>query len=284
VGTVNSVVANNTLVEPGRWVLRILQETVSSGGYTFLPCGSNQFLNNLVYFDRSRISTHVNVGANTDAASFKFANNLWYAFNQPNQSQPALPAPETKGVYGLNPLFTDLAGGDFAVATNSPATGKGRRLPGVWADLQERCYANPPTIGAFEAKTPPTAQADADGDLMPDLWEAGNQLNRDDAGDAVLDADADQLSNLGEYLAGTNPNDPLSVFTLRSPQIATGDWSFRFPTQTGRVYRVQIRDLATLAPWSEVSVTNGTGDEIEFRQLAATEGAKLFRVRLELSP
>jgi hypothetical protein len=138
VGSVNSLVANNTIVEPARWVLRILQETVSRGGYTFLPCRSNQFINNLVYFNRSRISTPVNIGANTDAASFKFAHNLWYAFNQPGQSQPTLPSPEINGVCGLNPLFTDAAGGNYTVATNSPALGKGKRLPRVWADFSER--------------------------------------------------------------------------------------------------------------------------------------------------
>ena len=120
VGTVGSLVANNTIVEPSRWVLRILQETVSSGGYTFLPCSSNQFINNLVYFNRSQISTHVNIGANTDAASFKFAHNLWFAFNQPSQSQPSLPSAETNGVYGLNPLFVDATNGNFSVSTNSP--------------------------------------------------------------------------------------------------------------------------------------------------------------------
>lgn len=152
VGAVNSLVANNTVVEPGRWVLRILQETVSGGGFTFLPGSSNQFINNLVYFDRSRISTFVNIGANTDAASFQFANNLWYAFNQPYQSQPTLPSAETNGVYGLNPLFTDVASGNFTVTTESPALGKGRRLPRVSADFLEGCYSNPPTIGAFEAR------------------------------------------------------------------------------------------------------------------------------------
>jgi len=152
VGTVDALVANNTIIEPGRWVLRILQETRSGGGYAFLPCSGNQFINNLVYLNRSQISTHVNIGANTDAGSFKFANNLWYAFDRPSQSHPTLPSAEASGVYGLNPLFVNAADRNFSVATNSAAVRKGKNLPGVKADLQERCYADPPTIGAFEAK------------------------------------------------------------------------------------------------------------------------------------
>lgn len=171
VGTVNSLVANNTIVEPRRWVLRILQETVSSAGHTFLPCGNNQFINNLISFDRSQISTHVNIGPNTDAASFQFANNLWFAANQPSQSQPTLPSVEARGVYGLNPLFRDAVRGDFSVPGNSPAARKGQALANVRADLQEKCYADPPTIGASEANPPPSPRADADGDLLPDAWE-----------------------------------------------------------------------------------------------------------------
>jgi hypothetical protein len=282
VGTVDSVAANNTIVEPRRWVLRILQETLSSGGYTFLPCGRNQFINNLAHFDRSQISTHANIGSNTDAASFEFAHNLWYAFNQPNQSRPTLPSVETNGVYALNPLFTDAAAGDYSVATNSPAVGKGKKLPNLKADLLEQCYADPPTLGAFEAIPPPPAQADADGDLMADAWEEAHGFNKDDPSDAGLDADRDGLINVGEYLAGTDPNDSESVFTLRAPRVMTGTFAFRYSTLAGRLYRVQVRDLTTLAPWSEISVTNGMGSEFEFRQIAATGGAKMFRVNLEL--
>ena len=284
VGTVNSLVANNTLVEPTRWILRILQETVSSGGYTFLPCGDNQFINNLAYFNRAQISTHLNIGANTAPASFQFANNLWYAFNQPGLSQPSLPSAETNGIYGLNPLFTGLAGGDFSVPTNSPASGRGRKLTNVRADLPERCYASPPTIGAFEAKPPPVDQADSDGDLMPDVWEEANGFDRHNPADANLDSDRDGLSNAGEWLAGTNPRDSQSVFTLRGPHAASDGFSFRYSTLTGRVYRVQARDLTALASWSETSVTNGTGSEVEFRQPSAAGDGKLFRVKLEPAP
>lgn len=281
VGTVNSLVANNTIIEPTRWIMRILQETVSSGVYKFLPCSSNQFINNLVYFDRSQISTLVNIGANTEAASFRFANNLWYAFNQPSQSQPSLPSPESDGVYGMNPLLLDAPSGNFSVATNSPAVGKGIRLPRVLADHRERCYSNPPTIGAFEARALPSDRADADGDFMPDLWEAVHGLDRDDSGDGILDADADRLINYGEYLAGTNPNDPQSFFALHSPAVITDHFTFRYPTLTGRVYRVQARDLTTFSPWSDASVTNGTGADIEFRGLVSTPDANAFRVKVE---
>ncbi|HEX5218562.1 MAG TPA: right-handed parallel beta-helix repeat-containing protein [Verrucomicrobiae bacterium] len=163
VGAVNSLVANNTIVKPQRWVLRILQETVSRGGYTFLPCRSNQFVNNLVYYERGKLSTHVNNGPNTDATSFTFANNLWYAFDQPARSKPVLLSTETDGVYGLNPLLMNPDKQDFSVATNSPAISKGKLLSGVQADQQGHCYSNPPSIGAFEA-VPPNRRAARDGD------------------------------------------------------------------------------------------------------------------------
>ncbi len=284
VGTVHSLVANNTIIQPRTWLLRILQETVSSGGYAFLPCSSNTFVNNLVYFDRAQISTYVNIGANTDAASFRFANNFWYAFNQPSQSKPSLPATETNGVSGLNPLFPDAAGGDFSVPTNSPAASKGQRWPRVWADLLERCFANPPTIGAFEANPPPPDRADADGDFMPDLWEAANSLDRDNPADVAFDPDRDSFINLGEYLAGTDPNDAHSFFVLRSPEADTGGFSFRCATLTGRVYRVETCGLASAAAWSETVVTNGTGGEVEFRPPVLAGGGRLFRVKLELAP
>lgn len=284
VGAIDSLVANNTIIQPMRWLFRILQETTSSGGYTFLPCSQNEFVNNLVYFDRSQISTYVNIGPNTDAPSFTFAHNLWYAFNQPGQSQPTLPAAEINGFYGLNPLFADTAAGDFTVPTNSPTTGQGRRLPRVWADLIERCYANPPTIGAFEANPPPTDRADADGDLMPDLWEAMHGLDRDDPADAAFDPDRDQLSNLGEYLAGTDPHDPTSTFALRSPRFDAEGFTFRCDTATGRVYRVESRAPGSTSDWQEILLAQGTGTEVEFRPPLTPGAGHLFRIRLELAP
>lgn len=166
VGTVGSLAANNTVVDPDRWILRILQETLTSEPYVFLPCGGNAFRNNLVYYNRGRLSTHLNIGPNTDPASFGFSNNLWFAHDRPEGSQPVLPVAEADAVVGLDPRFRNAAGGDYEVASDGPAAGAGLRLDNVKADLRERCYADPPTIGALEAMPPGGAPA-------PDRWEHG---------------------------------------------------------------------------------------------------------------
>lgn len=48
---------------------------------------------------------------------------------------------------------------------------------------------------------------DADNDGMPDAWETTHLFNPASHTDAPLDADSDGLSNLREFLAGTNPRD-----------------------------------------------------------------------------
>ncbi|MDM8536886.1 hypothetical protein QUF70_09055 [Desulfobacterales bacterium HSG17] len=49
---------------------------------------------------------------------------------------------------------------------------------------------------------------DADKDKMPDDWEKFHGLYLDDPQDAATDPDNDGLTNLEEFTAGTNPNDP----------------------------------------------------------------------------
>ena len=49
------------------------------------------------------------------------------------------------------------------------------------------------------------AIVDADGDQIDDVWETANGLNPTDSTDALLNSDADSLTNLEEYQNNTNP-------------------------------------------------------------------------------
>jgi hypothetical protein len=156
VGCVDCLAAHNTIVDPENWLLRILQETTSTGEYTFLECQNNAVINNLFYFDRSALSAYatINIGPDTQEETFTFANNLWYAHDDPAQSAPNLPVTETGGIVGQNPRLVHPAGENYRLQAGSPATGAGQSLSGVRYDFDGVRYRVVPSIGAFENGPP----------------------------------------------------------------------------------------------------------------------------------
>jgi len=123
VGVDGATVRYNTSYNPGRYVIRILQEKTDPG---FVPCRNGVFEHNLVVFRSNNWAAGgVNVGGNTAPATFQFAGNFWYCEDRPDRSRPTLPTPEQNGIYGQNPQFLNAAGGDFNVPETSPAINVG---------------------------------------------------------------------------------------------------------------------------------------------------------------
>lgn len=146
VGCTGCLVANNTMIDAEHWVLRILQETESTAEYMFAPSGDNTVVNNVVVFSRDVVGVVVNVGGGTAPETFTFANNLWFAQDAPDQSDPQLPAPETAGIVGVDPGLAD----DLSIGPDSAAAGAGMQIAGVRGDHLGQCWSQPPSIGAFE--------------------------------------------------------------------------------------------------------------------------------------
>lgn len=65
---------------------------------------------------------------------------------------------------------------------------------------------------------------DNDNDGLPDIWETENDLNPLDSNDASLDTDKDNVSNLSEYLTGTDPQDNQSNLDSLNLALNTEDF------------------------------------------------------------
>jgi hypothetical protein len=96
-------------------------------------------------------------------------------------------------------------------------------------------------FSAYRASVDPV---DTDSDGMPDLWEMqyfGNSTNAV----ASLDSDGDRTDNLTEYIAGTNPTNAASFFSIINFTVtATTDPSFIVSWEPvyGRIYGVAWSD------------------------------------------
>ena len=119
VGVDGATVRFNTIVDPGKWVMRILQETRTEG---FVPSRNGVFTDNLVIFGSSGWSEGgVNIGPGTQPDTFQFARNFWFCRDNPSRSTPRLPTKESDGVFGKDPLVKVDAEGHVTVPASSPA-------------------------------------------------------------------------------------------------------------------------------------------------------------------
>jgi hypothetical protein len=105
----------NTIVNPGRFAFRILQETSTPD---FIRSREGLITDNLIVFNSKNWSSGgVNVGPGTQPETFTFARNFWFCQDAPARSRPTLPTQEMSGVYGVDPGLRP----DNSVGPASPA-------------------------------------------------------------------------------------------------------------------------------------------------------------------
>jgi hypothetical protein len=128
-------------------------------------------------------------------------------------------------------------------------------------------------------------------DGIPDAW--WNEYNVP-ANERVAsaDRDGDGLTNMEEYILGSDPNNAASGRPVTVKD--TNGFHVTFPTATDRTYTVLCRDNLEAGDWTTVdnipdgqsNPVQGTGAEITLTDTSATSGVerRFYRVQVELAP
>jgi hypothetical protein len=88
---------------------------------------------------------------------------------------------------------------------------------------------------------------DFDMDGLPDSYEVQYGLNTNNAADALGDLDGDRMSNLAEFIAGTDPSDPASFLKIEQTTVP-GMATLRFGAVPGKTYTLQYADALQSGP------------------------------------
>lgn len=95
---------------------------------------------------------------------------------------------------------------------------------------------------------------DTDQDGMPDQWETDNGVS-----DPNADPDGDTMTNLGEYIAGTDPNNGQSY--LKIDQLTTGSGAtVQFMAVSNKSYTIEYCDGLGTTPWTRLADTYATSN------------------------
>lgn len=129
--------------------------------------------------------------------------------------------------------------------------------------------------GAYSLQAGP---ADADGDGLPDSWEATYPT----AGNPNADTDADGFSNAQEFAAGTSPVSPTDRLRITAIATSGANVVVTFTTVAGKQYVVEFRDAAGSGNWTQAgNLVSGTGSPVTITHTNAASASQRFcRVRL----
>lgn len=147
-GCIDCLAAHNTIIDPQGHVVRLLEE------HPDLAIGRDgQFINNLIAFKVSETRGYITPGRNTRPETFTLGWNLWYARDRQRYMGPHHDrrlALEEGAIKGLDPKFLDPAAGDYRLAPDSPAIGRGKNsLGNAIPDYDGHVYGPSPAIGAY---------------------------------------------------------------------------------------------------------------------------------------
>ena len=163
------------------------------------------------------------------------------------------PLPFGDGNITNEPAFVSMAAGNFRLASGASCIDAGTNdvafldKAGIPRPLDGNLDGtNTADMGAYEFVN---GAGDSDGDGMLDPWEIEYGLDPLNSGDAAQDPDVDRQNSLEEFIAGTNPTNGLSYFSLTRIRYRLTNELVTWSSATGRVYILESMPRMTGDTW-----------------------------------
>jgi ELWxxDGT repeat protein len=119
-----------------------------------------------------------------------------------------------------------------------------------------------------------------------DAWRLATFGSTSNTGSAADDADpdGDGMTNLTEYIAGTNPNSRADVFKVGSHQKNGGSFTLTTAGKSGRTYALQRCTSLVPSSWSTVTTQGPLGSDgtVTLTDPAAPDGTGFYRIQVTM--
>jgi hypothetical protein len=176
------------------------------------------------------------------------------------------------------PLFVNPAAGDFHLQFNSPCINGGNNaFVSVATDLDgnSRIKGGTVDIGAYEYQNPSS--------VISYAWLQQYGLSTDGAAD-FIDSDNDSMNNWQEWIAGTDPTNPLSVLKMLNPSNRVSGVSVNWQSVSNRTYYLQSStNLSAQPAFSTIqsNIQGRTGTTTITNTSATNSGPYFYRVGVQ---
>ncbi len=122
---------------------------------------------------------------------------------------------------------------------------------------------------------------DSDGDTIPDYYESAHSASST-ALDPTEDEDVDGVSNLNEYIAGTDAKDAGSLFKITSFEHNGIEGIIRFRSFFGRQYTIERKNSLLDAQWTLLDALSvGDGGDLTIIDTNTPAAAAVYRLRVD---